>query len=888
MQNDKILNRIIAGIIFLISFVIYFKTIAPTTSFWDCGEFITCAYTLGIPHPPGAPLYLIVGRVFTLIPFVTDIGLRINTISAIASALSIMFTYLIIVHLVKLWRGIPKSIEDRIILYSSGIIGSLSLAFSDTVWFNAVEAEVYAISLFFTAIVVWLILVWNEKADNPNSDRYLLLIAYCVGLAISVHLLNILALPAVFLIIYFRKFKFELKSFFLFSLFAFFICVMIYPGIVKWVPNLTLSLTAWFLLFFSIALILFTFYAIKSKKHITSLILFSFILIVLGTSTYSIVYIRSNLNPAINENDPETIENLVKYLNREQYGDWSYVERRAPLWEYQIKKMYIRYLGWQFIGKGTAIGNDGFITETISFKGLWGIGFPFLFGIFGLVHHFFKDRKRAFTILILFLLTGLAIILYLNQPDPQPRERDYVYVGSYFAFALWIGIGIAGAMEAILDMLKTQNRNFKLAGLVLSGLIALIISPVNLLANNYHTHDRTGNYVAFDYSYNILQSCEENAFLFTNGDNDTFPLWFLQYVYGIRTDVRVINLSLLNTSWYIKQLKYQEPRVPISLSDAEIDKLAPQLWPEKRRIVMEVPQDAYDKDLDELGERKSLIIPKDENKVPKITFDVAPTLLNRAIRVQDWMVLNIIASNKFKNPVYFAVTVSPDNMLNLDNYLRMDGLTVKLVTYPGELIAPSKLKKNLFEKFQYRNLNNPDVFYNRNILGLLSNYRAGFMRLATYYNQEKMYDELIETLDKMEESVPESIIPVFDKRISLSIGRLYQVGGKPEEFEKRLDHFLESPEISNAERIEFSRIYYNYLNNSERAEQIALQLIEDQPGYIQTYYWLLMFYDKTKQYDKGIKLSGKLLAMNPDDREAKTKLKKFQKFASGDSIKIEN
>jgi len=880
MDEFKKTNRIIAAIIFLVSFIVYFRTIAPTTSFWDCGEFITCSYIMGVPHPPGAPLYLLLGRFFSLIPWAADIGLRVNIISAITSALSIMFTYLIIVQLIQLWRGNPQSLEDRIILFASGIVGSLALAFSDSVWFNAVEAEVYAISLFFTAIVVWLILVWHEKADDPESDKYIYLLAYCIGLAIGVHLLNILALPAIFLIIYFRKYKFEWRSFSLFMLASVVISFTIYPGIVKWIPNLALVLSGWFFLFIVFALLLGAYYAIRARSRTAAVIIISFFLIIMGTSTYSAVYIRSNLNPAIDENDPENLPNLVSYLNREQYGDWSYIERRAPLWEYQIKKMYLRYLGWQFIGKGTIYGEDGFIAENVSLNGLYGL--PFLLGIFGLVHHFFRDSKRALSMLLLFFMTGIAIVLYLNQPDPQPRERDYVYVASFFTFALWIGIGLAGIMESMLDFTRRQNNSIRRSLLILTAILALALVPYQMLAMNYHPNDRSGDYVAYDYSYNILQSCEKDAIVFTNGDNDTFPLWFLQYVDNVRPDITVVNLSLLNTSWYIKQLKNREPKVPINLSDAEIDKLTIRLWPEKKTIRMPVPKNIYQQDLKDLGERKSLIMPREE--APEIVFDLAPTFYGKAIRVQDWMILNIIASNQFQRPIYFAVTVSPENMLNLDDYLRMDGLCLKLVTYPGEQISPAKLKNNLFTKFRYRNLNNPDVYYNRNIQGLLSNYRAAYLRLAGFFHQEKLYPEMIEILDYMEKSVPEAIIPIFDKRVGLSIGRMYQEGGKPEEFARRLAHYVNDPETTVSEKLDFAQIYYQFLKDDKQSEEIARRIIVDKPNYQHAYYWLFNLYAKTKQFEKGIELSKQLLAINPNDMQAKVRLDQFQKSINQDSV----
>ncbi|MBD3290051.1 DUF2723 domain-containing protein, partial [candidate division KSB1 bacterium] len=386
MFTHKKLNRIFAFFVFIFSTFIYLRTVAPTTSFWDCGEFIACSYILGVPHPPGAPLYILVGRLFSMIPFATDIGLRVNVISSLASGVTVMLLYLIIIRLIKMFRGLGKDTIDRIILYSGGIIGSLFFAFTDTFWFNAVEAEVYAISILFTALVFWLILVWYEKADEPNSDKYILMIAYLVGLAISVHLLSILALPAVGLIIYFRKQKFDLGTFTIFGVVFLLAFFAIYPGIVKWLPNLALNIHPVVLILAPLALVFGAYYSVKNKKRIAALACMAFLLILVANSTYSAIYIRSNLNPEIDENDPETLDKMVKYLNREQYGDWGYIERRAPLWEYQIKKMYLRYFGWQFIGTGTTLGEDRRIVENFSLNGL--LGLPFLIGLIGMAYHF--------------------------------------------------------------------------------------------------------------------------------------------------------------------------------------------------------------------------------------------------------------------------------------------------------------------------------------------------------------------------------------------------------------------------------------------------------------------------------------------------------------------
>ncbi|MDQ7053329.1 MAG: DUF2723 domain-containing protein [candidate division KSB1 bacterium] len=498
LKNWKHPKVITAAVVFLVSFLTYLSTIAPTTSFWDCGEFIACSYILGIPHPPGAPLYILIGRIFSVLPIASDIGLRVNIISALLSAFSAMFAFLIIVRLLEMWQGKAKTVEQKLIQYGSGVIGALAFAFSDSQWFNSVEAEVYAASVFFTAIVVWLILRWADQHEDPASDRWLVLIFYLVGLALGVHLLNLLALPTVFLIMYFQKRReITLESFAVFAFGATLAFLAIYPGVVKGIPQLLnkFSFIAVGILFVAVAWLARN--AIVNRKRELALGFMSLFLILIGYSTYGIIFVRSSLNPAIDENDPDTPAKFVSYLNREQYGDWSIVERRAPLWEYQIKKMYIRYFGWQFIGKGDTLGPDGLILETIAFRGL--LGLPFLLGLIGMIHHFFRDWRRSFSILVLFIMTGIAIVIYLNQEDPQPRERDYAYTGSFFAFALWIGIGMSAILEYLQEVLKKAQK-YRLPIMALSTLLVLVLVPGLMFAFNYDNHDRTGNYVAWDYS----------------------------------------------------------------------------------------------------------------------------------------------------------------------------------------------------------------------------------------------------------------------------------------------------------------------------------------------------------------------------------------------------
>jgi len=872
-------KSIVASVVFVIAFLTYWSTVAPTTSFWDCGEFIACSYIMGIPHPPGAPLYILIGRIFSMLPIATDIGLRVNMTSVLLSSFSAMFTFLIIVRLLEMWQGKADTVQQRILHYGSGVIGALAFAFSDSQWFNSVEAEVYAGSLFFTAIVIWLILRWAERDNDPMSDKYILLIAYLIGLALGVHLLNLLALPTIAMIMYFHKRqKITVDSFFIFAGMAALAFVAVYPGVVKGIPQLILRFS-----FFSVGLVVLGIVfliraAIKAHNREVALALMSLFLVFMGYSTYSAIYIRSALNPAIDENDPDTPQRFVSYLNREQYGDWSITKRRADLWDYQIKKMYIRYFGWQFIGKGDTIGPDGLISETVAFRGL--LGLPFLLGLLGMIHHFYKDWRRASSILVLFIMTGLAIIIYLNQENPQPRERDYAYTGSFFAFALWIGIGASAVLEFARDALKNRQ---KLVQPVMTAVtvVLLLAVPGTMFAFNYHDHSRKGNYVAYDYSYNILQSCEPNAIIFTNGDNDTFPLWFLQTVYGIRRDVRIINLSLLNTGWYIKQLRDQEPKVPISLSDDEIDKIAPMPW-KAQKIKISVMPELYN---DWVSKIQQIDPSYKADSKPEMVFELKPTLYGQGIRVQDIMIIHILSENKFKKPVYFAVTVADNNKIGLQGYMRMEGLAFRVLPVKAgrRIVDPEILRTNLFENYHFRNLNDPKVHYNDNIIALLGNYRSAFLTLAQYYLYNDKTDEALDVLDKMNAWMPEEIIPPTDRSLSLLIGQLYATAGKPGELRKRLDRFLQNEEVSPSQKAQFIPWYSRMAKNPAAAESLAKAIIAADPTATQAYGFLVDRYRREKRYSEGIALLQNWLGADPNSAIAKSYLGQFQSFAQSDS-----
>jgi len=806
------IHRWTALLILLFSGVIYLLTMAPTLSFWDCGEFIAASETMSVPHPPGAPFYLLLGRFFSLLPL-GDIGFRVNLISVISSALTVMFLYLVIVQLVRIMRGREQDSHDYLIAIISGVIGSLTYAFSHSFWFNAVEAEVYAISMFFAAIVIWLIFAWREHSDSPAGDRYLLLIFYIIGLAIGVHLLNVLALPAIFLVIYYRKYPANnaLRVLVAWVVSALLI-LPIYPGIVQKLPALAARHGLWVVGFIFLLLVAVYAYSVRKRHHIGALASGALLLVLIGYFSYAIILIRSGLNPPLDENNPETFAKLVAYLNREQYGVtglWSsFWPRRAPLWDYQINYMYIRYFLQNFM-------------DMPRFFAL-----PLLLGFFGAVHHFSKDWKHASVVLNLFLFTGLAIVAYVNQNDPQPRERDYSYVGSFFAFAIWVGIGTQAVLEWVTEKIRDPRRLAN--ALMAAGVILLLMLPINMLARSYHTHSRAGNYVAWDYAYNMLNSMEPDAIVFTNGDNDTFPLWYLQYVEHIREDVRVINLSLLNTGWYIRQLRDEEPRVPVSLTDDFIDNFV---------------------DSHEIDALRWRYLPAPSTidlrtaHGDTMQFTVKPTMHlaigdgvngNNFLQVKDLMILDILHQNHWRKPVYFAVTVSRGNQVGLNDagYLRMDGLVFKVVDQKlaeGE-VDEAVLEHNLCEVYSghFRNLDNPSVYLNPDIQRMMQNYRSAYLQLAMHYLHERRYPEGLEILRRMDEYLPEARIPTFAPYLSLQVGQMYWQMGDVAEMRRRLEVFQER-DCTEDELLMVVQYYIELLEDREAAET-ALERLPETPA----------------------------------------------------------
>jgi len=894
-MNFKYLNRYIALGLFLLTLIMYRLTSQSSVAFWDCGEYAATSPAMEVPHPPGAPLFTLLGRIAMMTPYVSDPALRINLISALASALTIMFLYLISVKVISRWKGFPGDLQSSIIVFGSAAIGALTFSVTDTFWFNAVESSLFASSMFFVSFVVWLGMTWYDKAEEPGSQRYLLLAAYLMGLAIGVHQLSILAFFAIAVLIYFKYYEFEWGSFVKFGIITVLSFFIIYPGIVKWLVamlngdlnfgpfdishNIIVQLIPPAII---VAAIYGAYKAQKAKRWIFSTALMAGLLIILGYSTYAIVYIRANAHPPINENNPSNLVRLVTYLNREQYGEqkmwprmWStdpqytqnyknYSSDLDYFWSYQLNHMYLRYLGFNFIGRSGDI-QDAPVTLFSSSNG-WFDGragyptryfaIPLLLALFGVWYHLKKDWKFGLVFLTLFTTLGLALVVFFNMQNPQPRERDYFFVGSFFVFAMWIGVGASGIIELVIDSMKSKQELWaKYKNTFVGGTAAVlfIVSPLEMFSQNLYCHNRNGNFAPFDLSYNLLQSCKKNAILFTGGDNDTFPLWTLQEAFSIRTDVRIICLSLANTDWYLLQLKDETPhgaiKVPIGIPDEQIKYISPVQWRAKT-FKLSVPKEVY---------RQFGITDTSVTNMGCIKYTVEPTLQAgniQAIRVQDIMMNDIVQTNAWRRPIYFAMTVSPRDCIGLQNYFERQGLAYELTPLPHTgpyydyTNAPimqrclfgddGKIHKSEHYGFRFTNLNAPGSFYDYNTRGMLSTMRDCFMTLAAYYQMHADSESCVKTLDEMERRMPITCLPV-DYRILHNVARLCYMSGATGQFHKYAD----------------------------MVERDALAAIRENPDDVRTEYnpysILLDTYDMTKEYRKSIDLLERLRVMFPND-----------------------
>ena len=936
MKKYNLINNITGWIAFFIAAFTFLSTIEPTTSFWDCGEFIATAFKLEVGHPPGAPLFMIMGRFVSLFASdVEQVPVMMNAMSAIASAFTILFLFWTVTYLAK--KIIVKNNEElslgqTIAIIGSGLIGALSYTWSDTFWFSAVEAEVYSTSSFFTAIVLWAIIKWEQVSHEKYSNRWIILIAYLMGLSIGVHLLNLLAIPAIVFVYYFKNYTPTRKG----VITSFSLSVIILAFIMYVIVPYTVVVATWFellfvnglgmpfnsgVLFYVVllvaSLVFGVYYTRKKGKVLSNTIIVATMAIFIGYSSYSMIILRSLADPPLNENKPNNVFSLLSYLNREQYGDrplfygqsynapqdarepftegkttyyqqdGKYVETKpkeipnydsrfktifprmyssqlrhvraykswadvkgkpikvnnetiyAPtfgenikfFFKYQIGHMYLRYFMWNFSGRQNDIQGHGSVV-----RGNWISGIPFideirlgsqdnlpstmtsnnamnkyfmlplLLGLVGLFFQYKKDKNNFWVVMLMFLFTGLAIVFYLNQYPNQPRERDYAYAGSFYAFAIWIGLGVL----ALYDILSKKIPQSIAAGGVTA--IAFVLVPGILVSENWDDHDRSGRYTARDFAYNYLNSCEPNAIIFTNGDNDTFPLWYAQEVEGIRTDIRVVNLSLFNTDWYIDQMKkqaYEAPPVPISYSHE-------QYMNDIKNYVPVYEQFKDYKDINQVNEfvksdvsatrvrtqrgEELDFIPTKKISIP---VDVKKVLANGTVSLKDsariettlqWeikksyltkgelMILDIIANNNWDRPIYFAITVGSENFQNLEKYFSLDGLAYRLVpieakSLDGQIgeVNTEAMYDNMMNKFKWGGINDPNVYLDENNLRMIMNFRNNFARLAKQLIQDGEKEKAKEILDKCTEVMPVSRVPLNVFAIGLIEG-YYQLG----------------------------------------------------------------------------------------------------------------
>ncbi len=953
----KSVYRLIGTIVFLISAIVLFMTVQPSVSFWDPGEISAASYSLQVPHPPGGPLWLIVGRFFSMLPFAHNIGFRINTVSVLAGAFSILLLYLTAIKLIESYRGRNyKDIPDALITYISASIGALAFAFCDTFWFNAVESNYFAVSTLLFSLVIWLMMDWYEKAEVKTNEKYIIMMAYLIGLSSGVHLMSVLAILTFISVVVMRKYVTDdeqyKKSAYIFLIHAgililfaiglwssqtsttpptseqfhafdakfkwimigvsaiymgalwkkifnrnsFYIPILIgglvlgiaYPGIVKGFPALLLALggpdimTNLLILIIILAVIVYvTFWSARKKKEILHIASLSLLFTLLGFTTYAMIIIRSNEHTPMNENSPDNFKKLMYYLDREQYGDFPIFERRFSqepnqqgiytnyssdldfMWRYQINHMFNRYLLWNFVGKISTDQDAG-----VKWNQLYAI--PLLIGLFGLYFHFKKDWKMASAWLILFIFMGYLIAFYQNQQEPQPRDRFYFYPAAWFVFAVWIAIGVREIAGLIMEKIKNPSTA-KTAVFACLGLSLLLI-PGNMLRTNYFSHDRSNNWLPWDFSYNLLQSCKPNAVLFTNGDNDTFPLWYLQDVEGVRRDIRIVCLSLANTDWYDLQLKNESPygamKINLGMSDQDIKALQPVQWEPQ---VVSIPVSKAD--ISKFGVTDSSVI-----NSGKISFTMNNTLQFgdvKAIRVQDIIVRNIVENNTWNRPIYFASTCSQDCFIGMDNYLQMQGLASQLV--PEKLVGANDVNaditmKDLFNLnpsysksympgFKFRGINDKNVFFDQTETRLIQNYRNVYVRLAYYYiNAEKNKDMCIKTLNKMEQVIPRNIVPI-DYRFLYDIGNLYYAAGDTAQY-KTISSDVEKEALNHLD------VTANDLQSPYNAYSILERI-----------------YMNLKEYDKAIGILQKLEVYYPNASGIKSEIQQIQQMKNAAQTK---
>jgi hypothetical protein len=688
LKNHSRTNALMASIVFAISFIVYFFTMSPSICLWDCGEYLAASADLGLPHPPGTPFLILIGRAWlVLFSFVKDVGFRYNLLSIVSSAVTVVFIYLIIIRALTMVLGEPDTLWKRLTYYCAGFVGSLYCAFGNTFWFESLEgSEQSNITNVPVALTIWLTLVWAQS-KSIKKDRVLLLIAYVAFLCIGMHMISMITMPAIFLF------------------------VMIYDKEKRnnwrlWIACISLGLIMYNLSYFLVVAPIVTGWALimmfaskNHRPHWRFCFWFCF-LALLGFSNHFYLPIRSALNPLVDEGHPVDMKSLKDVLDRKQYGSESMVSRslwRRGSFAHQFGiEGHMGYGGFhltQFFRFGLSDAEKNFVDGSPSGYGkLLLYLLPTFLVLLGWYLMSKKNRKVATFLIFMTLLTTVLMIWYMNfsdgtraehsdyqqwvragQQGPMPtvhrevRVRDYFYSAGFMFFSMWIGLAAGLILHRLFSEKKSSVRKFAPIAFVF-----FLISPALPLSQNYKLRDRSQNWAPFEYAYNLLMSCEKNGILITNGDNDTFPLWAIQEAYGIRTDVRLVNLSLVNTDWYIKQLKKLEPKVPISFTESQIERLQPELNPFENPTPIELP-----------GAKIQLVVPGRAQQ--------------QVLRVLDKIVLNIVDANKWEKPVYFACTVSPDNFMGLDSYLQMQGMVYRIM--PRQLAQNERIDMDRIENF---------------------------------------------------------------------------------------------------------------------------------------------------------------------------------------------
>ncbi|MFM9840522.1 MAG: protein O-mannosyl-transferase family [Cyclobacteriaceae bacterium] len=906
-MNFKKANNLFGWIVFGIALLVYFLTMEETASYWDCGEFIAVSYKLQVPHPPGAPLFLLMGRAFSFLAMgeVTKVAYWINFMSVLASAFTILFLFWSITLFGRKVMGITKDAditeEKTWLLMGAGLVGSLAYTFSDSFWFSAVEAEVYAMSSFFTAFVVWGVLKWDVIEDESRANRWLLLVAYMMGLSIGVHLLNLVTVPALGLIYYFKKFKPSTWGIFAALAVSVAIVLFINDFIVPGLPTIAGNFEIFFVntlgLFFGSGALTFTlmvvaalvfgiYYTQKHNKPVWNTFLVATAFILIGYSSYATILIRSDYDTLINENAPKDALSFVRYLKREQYGSRPLlygpyftarivdIEYGAPIYSkgkdkyeitdrkfqyvyepdqqtilprvwnsdnkqsymdilglqegqkpsfgqnlyymftHQIGTMYMRYFMWNFAGRESDEQGADWLKPNQWFKNVPDelakngarnnyFMIPFILGLIGMFYQFTKDTKNFAVVALLFVMLGVAIVVYLNSPPTEPRERDYIYAGSYYAFAFWIGLAVIGIAEWIHRFLKNAKTAAIAATLI--GLTA----PALMAKEGWDDHNRSNRFFSVDSATNYLDSCAPNGIIFTGGDNDTFPLWYAQETEGFRDDLRVIVLSYYNTDWYIDQTtrkayksepfaytlslkQYQQggpndylPFADMKLASIDakqyIDLLSKdykQLRDGDRNVV---PSRIFTLNIDKQAILAKGIIPKGMDSL--VVDQMQIRLLKGGLEKKDLAILDLLVTNNWERPIYLNHTSMSQINIDLSPYAVQEGNAYRILPVKNPrkdreyLVDTERSMDIMLNKFRYRGLDNEKIYYTDDYRGFVVNHRSSLNSLAQALIDEGKMEQADKVLLFSLAKMPDKAIK-YDHTTPETIDLLFQVGEK--------------------------------------------------------------------------------------------------------------